>query len=218
MLTKITYLINIQEFLLNYLKSSFHIISAFNGVVMATTAEDYASLAEAFATAELSEFKDSVESNLLYGVTCFGQSLYTTGSDNTVTEWKCDNESNVSTKWNWRIVRKIEGHTNSVLCVDVDDNLLVTGSSDSSIKIWDRETCECQHNLTEHPSSVLSLQIRGTRLVSAGKVASGSGGIIIVWNIQSDGCLLMAKLEKHKAAVNVVKFDYQFICSCSGDR
>lgn len=116
----------------------------------------------------------------------------------------------------YKLGATLEGHTGSVLCLQFDNKKVVSGSSDSTIRIWDVETGTCINTLDHaHEQSVLHLRFIANRLVSCSKDKS-----VRVWNISDDGteCTLSQVLEGHKAAVNVVEFDEKYIVSASGDR
>jgi len=46
-----------------------------------------------------------------------------------------------------------------VYCLQYDDDKIVSGLRDNTIKIWDRKTLECKRTLTGHTGSVLCLQV-----------------------------------------------------------
>ncbi|CAE6490210.1 unnamed protein product [Rhizoctonia solani] len=48
--------------------------------------------------------------------------------------------------WNWRngtCVRTLEGHTEGVVCLNYDSNVLASGSVDTTVKVWNFRTGEC---------------------------------------------------------------------------
>ncbi len=49
----------------------------------------------------------------------------------------------------WRVAQTLEGHTGPVWCLVVVEvrNILISGSSDTTIKIWDIFTFKCRHTL-----------------------------------------------------------------------
>ncbi|KAL7064188.1 hypothetical protein AAHC03_04565 [Spirometra sp. Aus1] len=109
----------------------------------------------------------------------------------------------------------LEGHTGSVLCLQYEGNLLISGSSDSSVRLWDLSTGECLHTLRHHSEAVLHLRFRNNILVTCSKDRS-----IAVWDMgpYPQDIQLRQVLAGHRAAVNVVDFDEKFIVSASGDR
>ena len=68
---------------------------------------------------------------------------------------------------NWRSGRfKLEKincqseNSKGVYCLQYDDDKIVSGLRDNTIKLWDRKTLECRATLTGHTGSVLCLQER----------------------------------------------------------
>ncbi|KAK0637576.1 putative E3 ubiquitin ligase complex SCF subunit sconB [Lasiodiplodia hormozganensis] len=76
----------------------------------------------------------------------------------------------VGTNWKYgRCSTKIlRGHTNGIMCLQFDDNILATGSYDATIKIWDINTGEEIRTLTGHTAGVRCLQFEDNRLFSGG--------------------------------------------------
>ncbi len=77
-----------------------------------------------------------------------------------------DNDADIGDSWrrgkyNLQRIRDDPGQgsrTNFCYCLQCDDNKIVAGSKDSTIKFWDRSTLECTRVLRGHSGSVLCLQ------------------------------------------------------------
>ena len=82
----------------------------------------------------------------------------------------------------------IEGHGLwvSALALHPDGRRLVSGSGDSTIKVWDLETGACLRTLEEHLAAVLALALHPDRR----RVVSGSRDTTIkVWDLETGECL-----------------------------
>jgi F-box and WD-40 domain protein CDC4 len=63
--------------------------------------------------------------------------------------------------------RNLEGHTQSVRCLLVHgDNLISGGSHDYSIKVWNTDTWACENTLEGHTKVVFCMVVHGCSLVS----------------------------------------------------
>jgi F-box and WD-40 domain protein CDC4 len=60
------------------------------------------------------------------------------------------------------------------------DDILVTGGSDGSVRVWSLATYQAIHRLAAHDNSVTSLQFDNTRIVSG-----GSDGRVKVWDLKT---------------------------------
>ena len=60
----------------------------------------------------------------------------------------------------------LEGHTQWVNSVFVKDNLIISGSFDKSIKIWDIDTGTCIKTLTGHINSLRSVFAKDNLIIS----------------------------------------------------
>lgn len=118
----------------------------------------------------------------------------------------------VGTNWKYgRCSTKIfRGHQNGVMCLQFDDNILATGSYDSTIRIWDINTGECIRTLRGHTLGVRTLQFDDTKLISG-----SLDHTIRVWNWRTGECI--ARYPEHTDGVISVNFDGNLIASGSID-
>ena len=58
------------------------------------------------------------------------------------------------------------GHMDHVLCVQFKDNMLVSGSGDCTIIVWDLSTYEMKRTLRGHKAAVTTLQFDSSRIIS----------------------------------------------------
>lgn len=147
---------------------------------------------------------------------------------------------------NYRYLGKLASHKGSVLCLQLDSRrgMLVSGSSDGTIKVWNLKTRQVMQTLRGHTESVLGLHFEGKYIVSCSRDATAR-----VWELQDDddfsgflNCsvtadmdsqicsgrpppnsnfprfVLMHVLRGHRAAVNSVHFRGNTIATASGDR
>ncbi|OQO03370.1 hypothetical protein B0A48_11628 [Cryoendolithus antarcticus] len=101
-------------------------------------------------------------------------------------------------------------HDASILCLQYDDKILVTGSSDSTLLVWDIKTYKPMRRLTDHTGGVLDVALDAKYIVSCSKDSS-----IIVWN-RSDYSI-KGRLPGHRGPVNAVQLRGRFLVSASGD-
>lgn len=126
----------------------------------------------------------------------------------------------------------MNGHTDSVYCVQFDDKKVITGSRDRTIRVWDMKTAECIKVLSSNPdynpqnenldsavgtplqdfhtASVLCLQFDDQILVTG-----SSDSTCIVWSLPD--YTPVGRLAFHTAGVLDVCFDDMHIVSCSKD-
>lgn len=72
------------------------------------------------------------------------------------------------------------GHQDSVYCLQFDDEKIVTGSRDRTIKIWDLHQYQLLHTLEGHTGSVLCLQYNQDIIVSG-----SSDHTVIIWDMRT---------------------------------
>ncbi|EMC93856.1 hypothetical protein BAUCODRAFT_42721, partial [Baudoinia panamericana UAMH 10762] len=94
----------------------------------------------------------------------------------------------VGTAWKYgRCSTKIfKGHTNGVMCLQFcdKDNVLITGSYDSTAKVWDINTGECVRTLTGHTMGIRALQFDEKKLMTG-----SLDNTVKLWNWHTGQCL-----------------------------
>ena len=117
---------------------------------------------------------------------------------------------------NWRLgrcsVKILKGHEDGVMCLQFNEaeNILATGSYDSTIKIWDLESGEEARTLTGHTQGVRTLQFDSTKLISGSLDTQ-----IKVWNWRTGECL--STYTGHSGGVVGLHFDGQMLATGSMD-
>ena len=101
-------------------------------------------------------------------------------------------------------------HDASILCLQYDDEILVTGSSDSDLIVWDIHTYEPLHRLCKHQGGVLDVALDSKHIISCSKDSR-----IIVWDRKTFEP--KGDLTGHRGPVNAVQLRGKFLVSASGD-
>ncbi|KAI9837729.1 MAG: hypothetical protein M1819_006663 [Sarea resinae] len=119
----------------------------------------------------------------------------------------------VGTNWKYgRCSTKIfKGHSNGVMCLQFDDNILATGSYDSTIKIWDVATGKEMRTLRGHESGIRCLQFDDTKLISGSIDRS-----LKIWNWRTGECI--STYTGHSGGVISLHFDSTILASGSMDK
>ncbi|KAI7830223.1 WD40-repeat-containing domain protein [Gamsiella multidivaricata] len=129
--------------------------------------------------------------------------------------WKflCQQRRLLEQNWNRGIhfAKELPGHTEGIYCIQFDDNKIISGSRDNTIKIWDLASGLCLRTYSGHSASVLCLQYDESRIVSGSSDTS-----IIVWDL--DIGKVLRRLTGHADSVLSLRFEKDIVVSCSKDR
>ena len=90
------------------------------------------------------------------------------------------------------------------------DNMIVSGSTDRTLKVWRADTGECVETLYGHASTVRCMAMHGNQVVSGSR-----DNTLRLWDISTFDCKTV--LMGHLAAVRCVCFDGKKVVSGSYD-
>ncbi|PHH64744.1 hypothetical protein CDD81_4006 [Ophiocordyceps australis] len=146
---------------------------------------------------------------------CNGDTRSKLGVERKFRPWKDVYRDRYKVGYNWKTgrcaIKTFKGHENGVTCLQFDDNVLATGSYDTTIKIWNVETGEEIRTLRGHSAAVRTLQFDDSKLISGSFDKS-----IKIWNWQTGECL--STLQCHTDGVLSLHYDGCTLASGSIDR
>ncbi|KAJ2707479.1 ubiquitin-binding SDF ubiquitin ligase complex subunit met30 [Coemansia sp. IMI 203386] len=89
---------------------------------------------------------------------------------------------------NWRKFRchesQIRAHADGILCVQFNEEFMITGSYDSKVHVWDAETFELVSELTGHTMPVRALEFDDCKLFSG-----SLDGTVKIWDYRNGTCI-----------------------------
>uniref|UniRef100_A0A1I7TTD7 F-box domain-containing protein n=1 Tax=Caenorhabditis tropicalis TaxID=1561998 RepID=A0A1I7TTD7_9PELO len=123
---------------------------------------------------------------------------------------------NIDNNWkrgNYKLTRINCQSENSkgVYCLQYDDDKIVSGLRDNTIKIWNRKDYTCSRTLSGHTGSVLCLQYDNRVIISG-----SSDATVRVWDVETGECI--KTLIHHCEAVLHLRFANGIMVTCSKDR
>ncbi|KIJ69522.1 hypothetical protein HYDPIDRAFT_106166 [Hydnomerulius pinastri MD-312] len=135
--------------------------------------------------------------------------------------WKDVYSERLTIERNWRrgrcLMRTLRGHTDGVMCLQFSETLqhpsfpiLITGSYDRTVRIWNLETGLEVRCLRGHTRAVRALQFDEAKLITG-----SMDNTIRVWNWRKGECI--RTLEGHTEGVVCLNFDANVLASGSVD-
>ncbi|CAH7672254.1 WD40-repeat-containing domain protein [Phakopsora pachyrhizi] len=139
--------------------------------------------------------------------------------------WKAVYTERLALERNWRKGSYKEsvltGHSDSITCSQLEDitgylnggvstPILITGSWDKSIKVWDLERLELVKSLVGHTRGVRCLQFDSYKLISG-----GMDRMLKIWNWRTGQCI--RTIEGHSDSVTCLNYDEELLASGSSD-
>jgi len=101
-------------------------------------------------------------------------------------------------------------HEASILCLQYDAEIMVTGSSDHTLIVWSMTTHQPIRRLAHHTSGVLDVAFDADKIVSCSKDTT-----ICIWS-RASGALLQ-QLSGHRGPVNALQLRGNLLVSASGE-
>ena len=130
--------------------------------------------------------------------------------------WKDVYSERLIVERNWRNNKynalSLRGHTDGVMCVQFCDilKIVITGSFDKTVRVWDLETGEPLRTLTGHSRGVRALQFDDAKLVTG-----AMDNTLKIWNYNTGQCI--RTLEGHTGGVLSLHFNSRLMASGSTD-
>jgi len=103
--------------------------------------------------------------------------------------------------------REQECHDKGVKCIDMNNEVFLTGSYDTMFKVWGRVSWECLKVFPLHTDSVWDLKMHGMTVATA-----GLDGTVIVYDFKNDTDLeVRSYIQANGDLVSAVDFSEQFL-------
>ncbi|KAJ1949927.1 ubiquitin-binding SDF ubiquitin ligase complex subunit met30 [Linderina pennispora] len=103
---------------------------------------------------------------------------------------------------NWRRFRyqesRIQAHTDGILCVQFNDEYVITGSYDSKVRVWDAETFEMVSELSGHTMPVRALEFDECKLFSG-----SLDGTVRIWNYRDGTCIRTLRVFENGGVISL---------------
>jgi F-box and WD-40 domain protein MET30 len=144
-----------------------------------------------------------------------------TPSESLTRPWKDVYSERMTIERNWRrgrcTVRTLQGHTDGIMCLQFNETLshpafpvLITGSYDRTVRVWNLETGVELHCLKGHERAVRALQFDEAKLITGSMDRT-----LKVWDWRSGKCI--RTLTGHSEGVVSLNFDSNVLASGSVD-
>ena len=135
--------------------------------------------------------------------------------------WKDVYSERMTIEWNWRrgrcTVRTLKGHTDGVMCLQFSESLaypafpvLISGSYDCTVRVWNMDTGVELHCLRGHTRAVRALQFDDIKLITG-----SMDHTLKVWDWRRGHCI--RTLSGHTDGVVSLNYDSNVLASGSVD-
>ncbi|KAK7204271.1 putative E3 ubiquitin ligase complex SCF subunit sconB [Myxozyma melibiosi] len=128
--------------------------------------------------------------------------------------WKDVYSERLKVEQNWRRgryqLKVFKGHTDGIMCLQFDHSVLITGSYDTTVRVWDIETGKLHRILTGHVRGVRTLMFDDSKLITGSMDRT-----IRIWNYRTGECV--STLRGHTDGVLSLHFDSELLASGSAD-
>ncbi|KAL3512655.1 hypothetical protein ACH5RR_025372 [Cinchona calisaya] len=109
-----------------------------------------------------------------------GSILFSGGLDQNIIVWE---KEEGKTEKHMGFSRFLKGHTGAILCLVCVDDLLISGSSDKTLRIWKSSSTECGYSCI----AVLEGHLKPVKALVATKRSCNSNGVVSIFSGSLDG-------------------------------
>src|SRR6266498_2422858 len=129
--------------------------------------------------------------------------------------WKKMYQQQYRREVNWnngrvRTVKFLRGHRERITDAKLKENILVTGSADRTVRIWNIKTGECIRTLCGNSFSCVDFLLE-EQIVAASTFFRSS----FIWNMETGE--LLRELSGHVSAVRCISLSKSYVASCAFD-
>jgi WD40 repeat protein len=172
---------------------------------------------ECIKTINVSKISDRVNSIALFD----SGDRIVSACDNKIEIWKTSTSIFEIRQRLMKLNRHTDGHTNVITSVEVIDNeKIVSGSDDNTIKIWNLKTGACIRTLDIHTDGHTDRVTCLATIYGGKEIVSGSyDKTIKIWDSNTGKCI--RTLEEHTGEVlclAIINYGYPYIVSGSSDK
>jgi WD40 repeat protein len=133
--------------------------------------------------------------------------LVSASADKSIIIW---NPFSLSSQEPAQIKQILNGHKKKVVTLQWDEEKIISGSYDKSIKIWDTQTGQCLRTITGHRGTVLSLEYQQDRLITGSADYTAK-----MWSISAGTCI--RTYSGHEGLVYCVRAQDNHLITASND-
>ncbi|KAJ1967307.1 ubiquitin-binding SDF ubiquitin ligase complex subunit met30, partial [Dimargaris verticillata] len=124
--------------------------------------------------------------------------------------WKQIYAERLMVERNWRQgqyrTQTLDGHSDGVLCLQFDDQYLITGSYDNTVKVWNLQSGSLIRTLEGHRMGIRALQFDQAKLITG-----SMDGTLRIWNYRTGTC--MRTMTVSGGGVNCLHFDSSLLAA-----
>lgn len=107
----------------------------------------------------------------------------------------------------------LRGHTAPVTCFHASNSVLVSGSCDGMIKVWDLKTKKCSTTIRAGEHGITGLQMDEKKNIL---VTSSTDGSAKLWDLNSFS--VRATLSQHRSTIHAMKFHGDLLATAGADK
>jgi len=104
-------------------------------------------------------------------------------------------------------------HGSAVLCVSFNEDWIVSGSADETIRVWNVNSGECAYTLRGHIYTVKSLQFDSEKIISGGGTRDRT---VKIWDMKTGKC--EKTLKGHRGGIFTLQYDNEKLVTGATDK